>query len=58
MTRKEAIKYLEKLYMIADITDEYGDMDDTELYETAINMAVEALTDVPETNVGKMEENE
>lgn len=43
MTREEAIEYLEKLYMMADITDEYGDMDDTEPYETAIDMAIEAL---------------
>lgn len=43
MTREKAIEYLEKLYMKADITDEYGDMDDTEPYETALNMAIEAL---------------
>ena len=43
MTREEAIEYLHKLFMQAEITDEYGDMDDTEPYETAIDMAVEAL---------------
>ena len=43
MLREEAVQYLHKLYMMADITDEYGDMDDTEPYETAIDMAVEAL---------------
>ena len=43
MTKEDAIEYLEKLYMIADFTDEYGDMDDTEPYETALNMAIEAL---------------
>ena len=43
MTREEAIEYLHKLFMQADITDAYGDMDDTEPYETAIDMAVEAL---------------
>lgn len=43
MLREEAIEYIHKLYMMADITDEYGDMDDTEPYETAIDMAVEAL---------------
>lgn len=43
MTKEEAIKYLHKLYMKAEITDEYGDMDDTETYEIAVNMAVEAL---------------
>ena len=37
------MEYLEKLFMIADITDEYGDMADTEPYETAIDMAFEAL---------------
>ena len=50
MTKEEAIEYLEKLYMIADITDEYGYMDDTEPYETAIDMAVEALK---ERKIGK-----
>ena len=43
MTNEEAIKYLRKLYMIADITDEYGDLDDTEPYETAIDLAIDAL---------------
>lgn len=43
MTREEAIEYLDKLYMKAEITDVYGDMDDTEPYETAIDMATEAL---------------
>lgn len=44
MTREEAIEYLHKLFMQADITDAYGDMDDTEPYETAIDMAVKALS--------------
>lgn len=43
MTREEAIEYLQKLYMKAEITDEYGDMDDTEPYEMAVDMAIEAL---------------
>ena len=43
MTREEAIQYLQKLYLMADITDEYGDMDDTTPYETAVDMAIEAL---------------
>lgn len=43
MLREEAIEYIHKLFMQAEITDEYGDMDDTEPYETAIDMAVEAL---------------
>ena len=53
MTREEAIEYLHKLFMQADITDAYGDMDNTEPYEIAMDMAVEALSDVPDTNVGK-----
>lgn len=43
MTREEAIEYLIKLYMKANITDAYGDMDDTEPYETALEMAIKAL---------------
>lgn len=43
MTKEEAIEYLHRLYMKAEITDAYGDMDDTEPYEEAIDMAVEAL---------------
>lgn len=43
MTREEAIEYVHILYMKAEITDEHGDMDDTEPYEEAIDMAVEAL---------------
>lgn len=43
MTKGKAVEYLRKLYMMADITDEYGDMDDTTPYETAVDMAIEAL---------------
>lgn len=43
MTRKEAIKWLNKLYARADITDEYGDMEDMQPYEEAINIAINAL---------------
>lgn len=48
MTREEAVQYLQKIYLMADITDEYGDMDDTTPYETAVDMAIEALEE-PET---------
>ena len=43
MTREEAKKWLNKLYARADITDEYGDMEDTQPYEEAVDMAIEAL---------------
>ena len=52
MTNKEAIEYLEKLYMQAEITDVYGDMDDTEPYDTAVDMAIKAL-EQPERKTGK-----
>ena len=43
MTRKEAIKWLNKLYARADITDEYGDMEDMQPYDEAINSAINSL---------------
>ena len=43
MTREEAKKWLNKLYARADITDEYGDMEDMQPYEEAVNMAIKAL---------------
>lgn len=43
MTREEAKSWLRKLYARADITDEYGDMEDMQPYEEAINMAISAL---------------
>ena len=45
MTRKEAKSWLRKLYARADITDEYGDMEDMQPYEEAINMAISALSE-------------
>lgn len=45
MTRKEAENWLNKLYARADITDEYGDMEDMQPYEEAVNMAIKALQD-------------
>lgn len=43
MTRKEAIKLLNKLYARADITDEYGDIEDMQPYEEAIKIAINSL---------------
>ena len=43
MTNKEAIKWLKKLYIRTDITDEYGDMEDMQPYEEAVNIAIKAL---------------
>lgn len=43
MTRREAIKLLNELYIRADITDEYGDMEDMQPYEDAVDMAIQAL---------------
>ena len=47
MTREEAKKWLNKLYARADITDEYGDMEDMQPYEEAVDMAIEALEQEP-----------
>ena len=49
MTREEAIEWLNKLYIGADITDEYGDMEDMQPYGEAVNMAIEALEQEPKT---------
>ena len=43
MTREEAKNWLTKLYAKADITDEYGDVEDMQPYEEAVDMAIEAL---------------
>ena len=43
----EAIDLLNKLYLKADFTDEYGDMEDTEPYEEAIKMVAELLKQEP-----------
>jgi len=45
MTREEAKNWLRKLYARADITDEYGDMEDMQPYEEALDMAISALSD-------------
>lgn len=43
MTREEAKNWLNKLYVGADITDEYGDMVDMQPYSEAVDMAIKAL---------------
>lgn len=43
MTREEAINWLDRLYIGADITDEYGDMENVQPYEEALNIAIKAL---------------
>ena len=43
----EAIDLLNKLYLKADFTDTYGDMEDTEPYEEAIKMVAELLKQEP-----------
>ena len=47
MTREEAKIWLNKLYARADITDEYGDMEDMQPYEEAVNMTIKALEQEP-----------
>ena len=44
MTREEAKTWLNKLYARADITDEYGDMEDMQPYEEAVYMAINSLS--------------
>lgn len=43
MTKKEAIKYLQDIGMRFVPTDQYGDYDDPQPYDDAIDMAIEAL---------------
>lgn len=43
MTHEEAIANLNSLLMRADLTDEYGEMEDMTPYEEAVEMAIEAL---------------
>lgn len=45
MTREEAIKLLEHISIAYTPTDAYGDYDDPQPYEEAIDMAIEALTE-------------
>jgi len=47
MTRENAKNWLNKLYARADITDEYGDMEDMQPYEEALDMAIQALEQEP-----------
>lgn len=46
MTGEEAKSWLDKLYLRADITDEYGDMEDMQPYEEAITMAISAINTI------------
>ena len=43
MTNAEAKNWLKRLYIRADITDEYGDIEDMQPYEEAVNMAIKSL---------------
>jgi len=43
MTNDEAINLINKLFLKANFTDEYGDMEDTESYEEAIKTVTEVL---------------
>ena len=47
MTREDAKNWLNKLYAMADFTDEYGDMEDMQPYEEALDMAIQALEPDP-----------
>lgn len=47
MTREEAKIWLNKLYTRTDITNEYGDMEDMQPYEEALDMAIKALEQEP-----------
>jgi len=47
MTREDAKTWLNKLYARADITNEYGDMEDMQPYEEAVDMAIKALEQEP-----------
>ena len=46
MTNEEAIELINQLYMRADFTDEYGDFDDTEPYQEAIDFITDLLKNV------------
>lgn len=47
MTREEAKIWLNKLYTRTDITNEYGDMEDMQPYEEALDMAIKTLEQEP-----------
>lgn len=47
MTREEAIQVLQDMVMRFVPTDQYGDYDDSEPYEDAVEMAIEALSAEP-----------
>lgn len=47
MTRKEAIKLIEHISIAFVPTDQYGDYDDPQPYEEALDMAIQALENKP-----------
>ena len=53
MTREEAIELINQLYMRADFTDEYGDFDDTEPYQEAIDFITDLLKNVGEDCISR-----
>ena len=53
MTREEAIQYLQDIGMRFVPTDQYGDYDDPQPYDEALDMAIEALTNVQNMHKGK-----
>jgi len=52
MTREEAIRWLKLLCMKSDLVNEYGELEDTEPYEIAVDLAIEALSE-PERKKGE-----
>ena len=56
MTREEAIKLLEHISIAYTPTDAYGDYDDPQPYEEAIDMAIEALNNsIQMSNIQQLE---
>ena len=45
--REEAIINIKRLWMMSDLTDEYGDMLDSEPFEKSVKMAIKALEQEP-----------
>ena len=52
MTREEAIKLIEHISITFVPTDQYGDYDDPQPYEEALDMAIEALQNLSKPNNG------
>lgn len=53
MTINEAIELINQLYMRADFTDEYGDFDDTEPYQEAIDFIADLLKNTKEDLISR-----